>query len=829
MAKMKIIISGGGTGGHIFPAISIANELRKKLPQCEILFVGALGRMEMEKVPSAGYEIVGLPVMGFPRKPGLCTLKFFISLLKSIRMARKVVRQFAPDVAVGVGGYASGPVLRVAVRNKIPALIQEQNSFAGITNRLLAKKIDKVCVAYDHMERFFPHSKIVFTGNPVRNDLLGGTDKIEEAKAFFQVANGKKVILVLGGSLGARTLNNSLLASIDKLMASDVEVIWQTGKYYYPSVIEQLKDKKHPNIHVHEFLSRMDLAFALSDLVVSRAGAGTISELCLMSKPCILVPSPNVAEDHQTKNALALVEKNAAILIPDQEAGSKLIDQALLLVKDEEKLKQMALNIAELAKPNAASDIANLIIKLAAEKMKGIDTIKNLYFVGIGGIGMSALARYGKRTGRNVAGYDLTETPLTQALVAEGIDVHYNDCIHCIPSTFCPENTLVVRTPAVPASHSELNHFIEKGFPLMKRSELLGFLTQSQPCIAVAGTHGKTSVSTMVTHLLLASGIDAGAFLGGISRNFNSNLVLPQGDPLYVVTEADEFDRSFLQLSPSIAVITSMDADHLDIYGDHQALTQAFGHFVQKLRPEGVLIAKKGLPVRSYMNDGNKLYTYSLNEEADFYTKNLRIEAGAYWFDLIAPNSVIENICFTYPGRVNVENMVAASAVALLCGAGPAQIKNACLTYLGVERRFDIQYKSESVTYIDDYAHHPEELRATIRSVKELYAGKKVLGIFQPHLFSRTRDFADGFAQSLDELDEAILLDIYPARELPITGVTSELIFGKMKNDRCFRAHLDQIPEMLEDFSFDVLISLGAGNIDTLVPKIVQWLKNREK
>lgn len=368
MATMKIIISGGGTGGHIFPAISIANELKEKLPRCEILFVGATGRMEMEKVPAAGYPVVGLPVMGFPRKPGKNTLKFFVSLYASLRKAKKVINDFKPDVVVGVGGYASGPVLRIAARKKIPTLIQEQNSYAGITNRMLSKKADKICVAYDQMERFFPSEKIVFTGNPVRKDLLEGLQKMEEAREYFNISSGKKVLLVLGGSLGARTLNESLLSSIEKLANAGIEVIWQTGKAYYPSVMEKLKNKHFPSVHVHEFLSRMDLAFALANLVISRAGAGTISELCLMQKPCILVPSPNVAEDHQTKNAMALVEKEAAVLVRDNESVEKLISTAIDLIKNEEQLVQMGKNIARLAKPNAASDIANLVIKLAAEK-----------------------------------------------------------------------------------------------------------------------------------------------------------------------------------------------------------------------------------------------------------------------------------------------------------------------------------------------------------------------------------------------------------------------------------------------------------------------------
>jgi UDP-N-acetylglucosamine--N-acetylmuramyl-(pentapeptide) pyrophosphoryl-undecaprenol N-acetylglucosamine transferase len=366
--NLKILISGGGTGGHIFPAISIANEIKELVPEAEILFVGAEGRMEMERVPAAGYHIVGLPIMGFPRKPGLKIFTFFVNLARSMRRARGVVKQFNPDCVVGVGGYASGPILRVAANLKFPSLIQEQNSYAGITNRLLAKRVDKICVAYDKMDQYFPAAKIVYTGNPVRNDLLKGKSKTDEACSFYNLQKGKKVLLIVGGSLGARTLNNSVLAALDLLKESEVEVIWQTGKYYYESVMAQTANLDIPNIHIHQFLSRMDLAYAISDLVVSRAGAGTISELCLMEKPTIMVPSPNVSEDHQTKNAMALVDKGAAVMITDNDSMEKLVSTALELIKDDDKLKQLAMNIGKLAKPNAANDIAKMVIELAKKR-----------------------------------------------------------------------------------------------------------------------------------------------------------------------------------------------------------------------------------------------------------------------------------------------------------------------------------------------------------------------------------------------------------------------------------------------------------------------------
>ena len=360
----RVIISGGGTGGHIFPALSIANEIRKRYPESEILFVGALDRMEMEKVPAAGYKIIGLPVMGFPRKPGLKMITFFKKLFQSSAMAKKIVADFQPEIAIGVGGYASGPLLRAAAAAKIPTLIQEQNSYAGITNKLLSKKVDTICVAYEKMHRFFPKKKIIYTGNPVRENLLANSDNRTEALNYFGLNDKERVVLITGGSLGARSLNNAVLKNLEIIAKSGIQVIWQTGSFYFNQINNELKNSKPDNLHIHQFLTRMDLAYAAADLVISRAGAGTISELCIIGKPAILVPSPNVAEDHQTKNAMALVEKEAAIMLKDIEIDLKLFPVTLRLVKDEERCKTMAANIKSLARPDATIAIVDEVEKL---------------------------------------------------------------------------------------------------------------------------------------------------------------------------------------------------------------------------------------------------------------------------------------------------------------------------------------------------------------------------------------------------------------------------------------------------------------------------------
>jgi UDP-N-acetylglucosamine--N-acetylmuramyl-(pentapeptide) pyrophosphoryl-undecaprenol N-acetylglucosamine transferase len=363
--NFRFLISGGGTGGHIFPAVSIANALREMHPDCEILFVGALGRMEMERVPAAGYEIVGLPVQGFDRKNLLRNIPILWNLLKSMRKVRSIIKSFRPDVAIGVGGYASGAAMKVAARMGIPVLLQEQNGFAGVTNKLLKNDAAKICVAYEGMERFFPAEKIILTGNPVRQNLTQGSR--QEGYKHFSLSEEKKTLLIIGGSLGARTINNSVKKHLGALLKSGVQVIWQTGKFYIDDCRKAAEEFANPNLIVTDFVSRMDLAYAIANLVISRAGASSISELCLLGKPSILVPSPNVAEDHQTHNAMALARKDAALLVKDAEAEKDLIPTAIDLIFDDKKLEEISINVSALAERDSARRIADEVMKLVKQ------------------------------------------------------------------------------------------------------------------------------------------------------------------------------------------------------------------------------------------------------------------------------------------------------------------------------------------------------------------------------------------------------------------------------------------------------------------------------
>lgn len=463
-----------------------------------------------------------------------------------------------------------------------------------------------------------------------------------------------------------------------------------------------------------------------------------------------------------------------------------------------------------------------------------LEKIKNVYLIGIGGIGMSALARFFNANGKNIAGYDKTPTTLTDELISENIDVHFYDDLNLIPKYFkmteLKNSTLVIFTPAIPNEHVELNWFRNNDYIVLKRSEVLGLITKNSFTIAVAGTHGKTTTSSIIAHLLRQSGIDCNAFLGGIAKNYNSNLLLEKkkekNTKSVMVVEADEFDRSFLTLYPDIAVVTSMDADHLDIYNDKKKLEQSYCDFVSQVKKEGVVIYKSGLDLR--ISNTNH-YSYSITCPADFRGENIAIKENSYIFDLTFRDKVYSQLTLGLPGRHNVENAIAALAVALQMKVTPESLSSGLKSYKGVKRRFEFHIRNSEITFIDDYAHHPEEIRAAISSVKELYPGKKVTGIFQPHLYSRTRDFANDFAESLSLLDDLILLDIYAAREKPIKDVSSDIIFNSVKTKSKTLCTKKNLVDELYKHDVEVVITLGAGDIDQLVEPIKEMILKKYK
>ena len=444
----------------------------------------------------------------------------------------------------------------------------------------------------------------------------------------------------------------------------------------------------------------------------------------------------------------------------------------------------------------------------------------SLYFIGAGGIGMSALVRYFLAKGYRVAGYDRTSSPLTEALQSEGLEIVYDESVDLIPD-YCryPKTTLVVYTPAIPATHAGLVYFREHGFKVVKRAELLGLITQSSKGLCFSGTHGKTTTSSMAAHIFHESPIGCNAFLGGILRNYNSNLILSDHSP-FTVIEADEYDRSFHWLHPYMAVVTATDPDHLDIYGTEEAYLESFAHFTSLIQPGGCLVIKKGIKLVPRVQEEVKVYTYSARDGGDFHADNIRVGNGTILFDFVAPDGVVTDVELGVPVDINIENAVAAMAIARLNGVADDDMRRAMASFKGAKRRFEFWVKRDDRVMIDDYAHHPDELKASIRSVRALYPGRKLTVVFQPHLYSRTRDFAPQFAEALSMADQVILLDIYPARELPIPGVTSQLIFDRITcrdKELCLR---EKLLERIKECNFDILLTMGAGDIDRLLPEI---------
>ena len=455
-----------------------------------------------------------------------------------------------------------------------------------------------------------------------------------------------------------------------------------------------------------------------------------------------------------------------------------------------------------------------------------IKDIQAVYFVGAGGIGMSAIARYFIKKGHVVAGYDKTPSTLTKQLEKEGMLIHYEENVDAIPHA-CrqPQSCLVIYTPAIPAEHQELVYFRENGFEIQKRAQVLGTLTQSHKGLCVAGTHGKTTTSTMCAHIMHQSHLDCNAFLGGISKNYGTNYILSESD--YVVIEADEFDRSFHWLRPWMSVITSTDPDHLDIYGTKEAYLESFRHYTELIRPGGALIIHRGLETKESLQQGVRRYDYALNE-GDFHAENIKIENGEITFDFISPIELVPGIVLGQPVPINIENGIAAMAMAQLNGCTPDELRIGMRTYRGVDRRFDFKIKTDRLVFLSDYAHHPKEIYQSAKSIRELYKNRHITAIFQPHLYTRTRDFYREFAEALSQLDEVILTEIYPARELPIEGVTSQLIYDNLAPEvekQLIRK--DDVLQLVKSRSFDVLIVLGAGDLDNMVPEMEKVLRGK--
>lgn len=815
----KLVIAGGGTGGHVFPAIAIANAMAPVIGREQILFLGARGKMETEKVPAAGYHILALPITGIKGRLTLSNLLLPFRLLRSVSMAIGAFRSFKPTVVTGVGGFASTPALLAARLMGIPYLIQEQNSIPGKVNRWMSKHAAMVCTAFPGMEQYFPGVAVHLTGNPVRREIAESSHLRTEGCSHFGLDPEKPVLLVVGGSQGARSINKSMALILPALAEQGIQVIWQTGMSFFQEAGSIAKPYSARGIITTPFIEKMAYAYGAANLVLSRAGALAIAEICLAARPSVLVPFPFAAEDHQSYNASAMVHQGASVLIRDQELKTDLQETLLSLLRDYNRLASMAESAAKLAFPDADRTIANHILKTGGYSKQPTEVsfpdpneVQSVYFLGAGGIGMSGLARWFLLKGKKVHGYDKTSTPLTRALENEGMVIHYEDD----PSKIPADTDLVVLTPAIPGNLNERQVLEAGSVPVIKRAALLGLLSKSHTTIAIAGTHGKTSTTALVTHLLKTGGVAVTGFVGGITKNYSNNFIYTPNST-HMVVEADEFDRSFLHLRPDFSVITSTDADHLDIYHDHTQLKEAFVAFSRLSANDQPVLAGPGVRV----DFGRPVLHYSADPaDVPYWAENIREEGAGAVFDLVLGDEILKEVTLGIPGRHNIENAVAASAAARWAGVDLVSLRTGLATFKGVVRRFDIRIDTAEFVYIDDYAHHPRELDACIRAVRKIWPTRKITGIFQPHLFSRTRDFMDEFAESLDKLDELILLPIYPAREEPIEGITSEVLFGKVRLGQKALLPKGEVPGWLRKHPADILITLGAGDIDTLVSEI---------
>ncbi len=848
---MRIIICGGGTGGHTYPAISIAQSIKEKNPNQEILFIGAKGGMEISLIREAGFPIAEIWISGFVRWSIIKNLLLPFKLIYSYWKTNRIFKYFKPDIVIGTGGYVSAIPLYVASRINIPYVIQEQNSVLGLTNKKFAKKASRVFVAYKNL--FETLSKkldnVVFCGNPIRNEIIKSRIGKKRALQYLGLDSSKKCLFVIGGSLGAKTINETIFRGLETIIKAGIQVVWQTGAASFSKIIKHIPKNLQHNVKVYPFLSTEDIkaAYSAADIVVARAGALTISELALKKKPTILIPSPNVANNHQVKNVKPLLEKEAIIVIEDKNTSKMLTNTISELISNSALQKTLAKNIADFAQKDASECICNDIIKIpndiySSTTRQLIKRFRYVYFLGIGGIGMSALARWFAKHNIKVFGYDRSSSPLINNLKKHNISVGFEDKIRFMPREVLDNirETLIVYTPAIPNDSNILSYVKKKEYPVFKRSEVLGCITRNNYTIAVAGTHGKTSVSALMAHILYYSKQNFVSFIGGMVKKYNSNFIYNNMDNRNTIAlvEADEYDRSFQRLHPNMAIVTSVDPDHLDIYKDKKGIEKGYKDFINLIPTNnGRLIIQQDAMKQLYKNKfptklQNTTITYSGdpdNLDTDVKAGNIELHDEYAKCDYIRTDITLSSIKIALAGYQNVENALAAITAASLLGIQNDTIAKALATFPGLERRFEYILKSKEVIFINDYAHHPTEISALLKSIKSMYPERIITAIFQPHLYSRTKDFAKEFGASLSLADKVFLLPIYPAREEPIKGVSSKIIFTKVKSKKKFLVDKENIIEEVLKDSNEIILTIGAGDINDIVIPLKKAILNMFK
>lgn len=819
----RVLFAGGGTGGHIFPALALAAYLQQENPFCQIEFVGAKDRMEMEKIPQAGYTIHGLNIMGLDRKRVFRNILVLYKLIGSLAKAYRIVRRFNPSVVVGMGGYSCLPVLFVARLLRIPTIIQEQNAFAGLANRLLGKNATHICLGYAKAKRFFVPEKCTVTGNPIRQEIINAKYiNAQKAKLALGLRTDLPLLFVIGGSLGCKRINVFFLEHLDAFVNAGLQIIWQTGTDFYTKARE--KTASYPQVQVFDFVTDMAQAYAGADIIVSRAGAIAIAEICAVTKCAVFIPYQRATENHQFHNANTLFEANACRLIKEKDIDAHLLPTILRLLEQPEERERIQQNMSAFTLTKATQTIGEIILRYCRQRAK---TLRNVYMIGIGGSGMQALAQYLLSKGVKVSGYDRDSSAFSEMLAQQNVPIYrVEDKKHITSGT-----DWVIYTPAINANHLEKMHAESMGLPVLKRSFALGHLTRDGNNICVAGAHGKTTTSSMVASILQMARCPYNAFIGGQRLPDNPCPDLPANDcsqyPPVNVIEADEFDRSFLRLCPSIAVITSVDEDHLDIYQTKENLLEAYQQFVYRLKEDGLLIVHQSVMDKHPFATNNTI-TYSAEDErADIFARNIQYTSRqTVQFTVHIGEDIYAELELSQGATFMVNNALAAVGVARHLRIPPPVIQQALANYRGVRRRFECVAKNAKQVYINDYAHHPEEIKQTMQAVRNLYPNKKMTVIFQPHLYSRTKDFYQDFARSLSLADEVIFLPIYPAREQPIPGVSSAMIADCMANTPTQQMDIARLCfHIVENLnSMEVIVSIGAGADLEKIPPVLQTL-----
>jgi UDP-N-acetylmuramate--alanine ligase len=826
LKKVKIVFSGGGTGGHFFPALNMAYELNRKL-NCEILFIGSKNGVEYNWLPQTGFQYRFIPVAGFRRSLSLKNIAFPFKLWKSLKMSKNILKEFQPDLAIGTGGYVMGPVLKSAQKLKIPTILQEQNSYPGVTGRLLAPKADLIFIAYKEAGKLLKTKKTCLMGNPVK--IL--PHKSAQTPAIFGLSTEKKTIFVCGGSQGSIHINNAVLTLLEKnIIDKKYQVLWQCGKKHYPTYSHKLTQLNLNNVQLIPFIENMSDAYHIADFVICRAGAMTLSELQVFGTPAILIPFPYAAADHQYKNAAFFKELGAALVIrDDKNLADHLLTAIQKLQNNDTLLRLMAEKMRHKNADLALTKIVDEIIRKFKLDVPS-DTLKNIkkiHFTGISGAGMSALASVMAEKGYEISGSDRATNDFSEQLKNKGIEISPFQVEENIT-----DQELLVYSSAVPTSNPEIQAAMQKNIPILKRAELLGRLVNEYHQIAIAGSHGKTTTSALLADILVNAGLDPTVIIGGNTKTLQGNS--RYGNSKYCVVEADEYDRSFLNHKPTTSVLTSLEEDHLDIYKDMDTLKAGFTLFANSTKNEGqvFLNANDKNLVQISKRLKNNIFTFALDAEADYQAKNYKPEGLSTTFDFYEYGRKLGKIELNLLGKHNVIDALAAASVSRNLEVPLNVIQETLSNFKGVERRGEILGIVNEITIIDDYAHHPSEIEAIITAVVNL-PKKRLIIVFQPHLYSRTKEFYKQFAAVLMNADIAIIAKIYPARELPIEGVSAKLIDDEMKRqsfkNSWYLENKNSIADLLEGElkAGDILLVLGAGDINLLSKKIFKRLKEK--